>query len=115
MLEWERVEPAPETKVVAVDGPVTVPKRRRQTKQQFKQLRASPANKAADQATACAVCKEEGHDVAAASMPADMNSYQNSVYNAAAVYPHSMAGARGCVHGCIDPWTVRDGCYCISV
>ena len=53
--------------------------------------------------------------VAAVSMPADMNSYQNSVYNAAAVYPHSMAGVRGCVHGCIDPWTVRDGCYCISV
>ena len=31
------------------------------------------------------------------------NSYQNSIYTATAVYPHTMAGVYGYVPGCIDP------------
>lgn len=34
------------------------------------------------------------------------NSYQNSIYTATAVYPHTMAGVHGCVPGCIDPRTI---------
>ena len=35
------------------------------------------------------------------------NSYQNSIYTATAVYPHTMAGVHGCVPGCIDPRTIE--------